>query len=127
MTGIDTPDQVVGAAEAPALSAAAPVPGHPEYDTVVWLDALTLPGTPGEYEAYADIEKFIWSNYSSYAHVRPEWAKRWATSSAGPWTDSARIADTRDSFDRWDWASGVLTKYDPHRLFTTDLLERIEL
>lgn len=46
-TGLDHPaDSGSAGAHAPLLSALRPVEGHPEWDTAVWLDVLTLPGTP---------------------------------------------------------------------------------
>lgn len=127
VTGIDDPAEVGPDAVAPSLSAAAPVPGHPEYDTVVWLDALTLPGTPHEFEAYAAVEHFITTNFADYAHVRPEWAKRWATTPEGSWRDQRAIARLPETFDQWDAAKRTFDALDPHRVIHSPLLTRIGL
>lgn len=127
VTGVDTPAEVdVPGAEAPALSAARPVDGRPELDTVVWLDALTLPGTPDEYDFFAEMEEFIRSHYADYCVTRPEWAKRWATTTYGSWTDKHVMGEVIPAvFPEWEWARSTFDRYDPHRLFTNDLLDRI--
>lgn len=127
VTGLDDPAEVdVPGAEAPSLSAARPVDGRPELDTAVWLDALNLPGTPHEYELFSEMERWIIDHFSSYAVVRPEWAKRWATTPAGPWTDD-QIFDEfiPQAFSEWDWAIETLERYDPHQVFTSPLLRRL--
>lgn len=127
VTGVDDPAEVVvRGAEAPALSAAQPVDGRPELDTVVWLDALTLPGTPHEFEFFAEMEAFVRRNYAGYGVARPEWAKRWATTAAGPWTDATVM--TRDipaAFPGWEWVRATFDRYDPARLFSNPLLDRL--
>jgi len=127
VTGTDTPSEVdVAGAEAPALSAAAPVDGHPDWDTVVWLDALTLPGTPHEYAFYAEMEAFVRRTFSGWALARPEWAKRWATSADGSWTDEAVMQkDVPAVFPLWEWTRSTFDRYDPYRLFTNPLLDAL--
>ncbi len=130
VTGIDDPAHTgISGAAAPALSAAAPVDGHPEWDTAIWLDTLTLPGTAGHPEFYRDLEVEFFDRFpAGRGRVRPEWAKRWAHTPAGAWTD-AHTLDTviPRAFDQWDNAVRTLARLDPHRLFTTDLLDRLRL
>ncbi len=126
VTGLDRPDEVdLAGAVAPALSAARPVEGHPEWDTVVWLDALTIPGQSEEYAFFAELEHFLRTNYTSYAAVRPEWAKRWATTEVGPWTDKAAMREIAQSFPDWGATMATLDRLDPHRVFTNPLLETL--
>ena len=92
VTGVDKPSDV-GATRSPQMSALRPRPDHPEWDCAVWLDILTLPGTPYADEFYAEMEQWIYSNYSSYADVRPEWSKGWGYTASGAWT-SGPVVDT---------------------------------
>jgi hypothetical protein len=47
VTGLDQPGDVgVAGAQPVQLSATRPRPDHPEWDCAVWLDILTVPGTP---------------------------------------------------------------------------------
>ena len=76
VTGLDKPGDV-GAPGRRRCPRCGRGPDHPEWDCAVWLDILTLPGTPYADEFYAEIEQWIYSNYASYADVRPEWSKGW--------------------------------------------------
>ncbi|GAA4964748.1 cholesterol oxidase substrate-binding domain-containing protein [Yinghuangia aomiensis] len=133
VTGVDRPDEVaVAGAVVPQLSAARPRPDHPEWDTVVWLDVATLPGTPAANDFYPQIDAWIWSNYTgNYACVRPEWSKGWAYSTSGPWTDmgavTGRISDAfrtgQAAGDNFDAARATLNRYDPARVFSNPYLD----
>ncbi|HSB96289.1 MAG TPA: cholesterol oxidase substrate-binding domain-containing protein, partial [Spongiibacteraceae bacterium] len=114
ITGLDKPSDVVGISGAPAplLSALRPRPDHPEWDTAVWFDILTIPGTLYANDFYAEMEAWIYSNYSSYCLVRVEWSKGWGYTSSGAWTNSTALNTTiPNSFrtgytasDNWDAA-----------------------
>lgn len=127
VTGIDTPDESIApGALAPTLSAASPIAGKPEWDTVIWLDALCLPGTPHEFEFFTEVERFIRRNYAGYARVRPEWSKRWATTGEGAWTDQRVFREVLPaSFDHWDSALSTLAELDPGRVYRNALIDRI--
>ncbi len=134
VTGLDKPGDV-GATRSPQMSALRPRPDHPEWDCAVWLDILTLPGTPYSDEFYADMEQWIYSNYSSYADVRPEWSKGWGYTSSGAWT-SGPVVDTTvpNTFragqplnDNWDSARAALDILDPTRVFTSAFVDRLLL
>ncbi len=88
VTALDQPAEVaVPGAVIPQLAATRPRPDHPEWDTCVWLDIGTLPGTPASARFYTDIETWICANYiGELATVRPEWSKAWAHTpdGAGP-------------------------------------------
>ncbi|GAA0251829.1 cholesterol oxidase substrate-binding domain-containing protein [Cryptosporangium japonicum] len=132
VTGVDAPAEVAGGGVSPQLSAARPRPDHPEWDTVVWLDMGTIPGTPECDAFYADMEAWIVANYSgSYATVRPEWSKAWAVTPSGAWTDNATLTGRipqslragQPSGDNWDTARATLNAADPHRIFSNTFLD----
>ncbi|GAA4705904.1 cholesterol oxidase substrate-binding domain-containing protein [Nocardioides conyzicola] len=134
VTGLDKPADV-GATRSPQLSALRPRPDHPEWDCAVWLDILTLPGTPYADVFYAEMEQWIYSNYASYADVRPEWSKGWAYTSAGAWT-SNDVVDTRvpttfrtgyPTNDNWDSGRAMLDILDPARVFSSAFVDKLLL
>ncbi|MFC6041534.1 cholesterol oxidase substrate-binding domain-containing protein [Nocardioides hankookensis] len=134
VTGVDKPGDV-GATRSPQMSALRPRPDHPEWDCAVWLDILTLPGTPYADEFYAEMEQWIYSNYASYADVRPEWSKGWGYTSSGAWT-SGTVVDTtvpntfRTGYplnDNWDSARAMLDILDPARVFSSAFVDRLLL
>ena len=133
VTGVDAPaESGVTGAVSPQLSAARPRPDHPEWDTVVWLDMGTIPGTPDANAFYAELEAWIVGNYTgSYATVRPEWSKAWAVTSGGAWADTAALTGRipaslragQPSGDNWDTARATLNAADPHRVFSNTFLD----
>jgi FAD/FMN-containing dehydrogenase len=135
ITGLDQPtDVVMPGAVQPALSAVRPRPDHPEWDTCVWLDIGTLPGTPAASQFYTDMETWIWANYTgAYATVRPEWSKAWAHTSTGAWTDRNVLANTIPNAFRagqptatgWDATVATLNRYDPARVFSNPFLDTL--
>lgn len=134
VTGLDKPGDV-GATRSPQLSALRPRSDHPEWDCAVWLDILTLPGTPYADDFYAEMEQWIYSNYASYADVRPEWSKGWGYTSAGAWT-SNDVVDTKvpNTFrtgypvnDNWDSGRAMLDILDPARVFSSAFVDKLLL
>ncbi|KWZ44058.1 FAD-linked oxidase [Burkholderia savannae] len=134
VTGVDSPDEVAPGATAPSLSALRPRPDHPDWDVAIWFDILTLPGTPDANRFYRDIEQWMLSNYSGgYATVRPEWSKGWGYTSSAAWSDDTMIGATipdlfrqgLPSDDNWDAALRTLDRYDPRRVFSSPLLDRL--
>ena len=129
--GLDRASDVkVASSGSPQLSAVRPRPDHPEWDTAVWLDVLTVPGTPDAFQFYRDMEQWMISNYTgSYAAVRPEWSKGWAytsTSAVGrpddPRHDDPELRPTRASPRGRNWATwATLDAYRP----APDLHERL--
>jgi FAD/FMN-containing dehydrogenase len=137
VTGLDDPSDVaVDNAAQPWLSAIRPNKDHPEWDTAIWLDILTVPGTRYSNAFFSDIEAWIFSHYTgNYAQARVEWSKGWAYRATGAWANrevlettvpnSLRIGQSRA--DNWDAAAVVLSKYDPGRIYTSPLLEQVGL
>jgi FAD/FMN-containing dehydrogenase len=118
----------------PQLSALRPRPDRPEWDTAVWLDALTIPGTPDAFQFYRDMEQWMFANYTgSYAAVRPEWSKGWAYTSSSAWADGTVLGTTipnayragQPAGDNWDTARATLNAFDPHRIFSNGFVDRL--
>jgi FAD/FMN-containing dehydrogenase len=135
VTGLDRPGDVgLPGAVTPALSAVRPRPDHPEWDVAVWLDVLTVPGTPGAAAFYRELEQWVLGNYTgSYATVRPEWSKGWGYTSTAAWADPAVLGTAipaaysagQPASSTWDTARAGLTALDPHRVFGNAFLDTL--
>ncbi|ADP80486.1 cholesterol oxidase substrate-binding domain-containing protein [Pseudofrankia inefficax] len=135
VTGLDAGGDVqVPSAGSPQLSALRPRPDHPEWDVAVWLDILTVPGTPYANQFYREVEAWVFSNYSgSYAAARPEWSKGWGYTNSAAWADPTMIGTTipnalragQPAGDTWDTALATLDTYDPSRIFSSPLLDTL--
>jgi FAD/FMN-containing dehydrogenase len=135
VTGLDQQGDVgVATAGPPSLSALRPRPDRPEWDTAVWLDILTVPGTPYANQFYREVEQWVYTNYSgSYAMARPEWSKGWGYSNSAAWADPTQLSTTvpnsyrtgLPATDNWDTAKATLNSYDPHRVFTNPFLDTL--
>ncbi|MFG2942213.1 cholesterol oxidase substrate-binding domain-containing protein [Streptomyces sp. NPDC048282] len=123
VTGLDEPGDVgVAGAQVPSLSAVRPRDGA---DTAVWLDVLTLPGTPYAEAFLRELERFLFERFEG---TRVEWSKGWAYTESGVWSDE-EVLGVRipDSFGGavWDAAVGVLDRLDPHRVFGNGFLDGV--
>lgn len=124
---------VVANSETPSFSAINPVNGHSDYDTVVWLDILSIPNTPDLNEAMKTLEQFVLTEFDgTYASVRPEWSKGWAYTDKGAWQDPdfyrkfvPSTFPSTSATDGWDWAVQTLDKYDPGRIFTNSFIDSL--
>lgn len=127
-TGVDDPSYVgVAGAEPPAISATSPHPARPDWDTVVFVNALGLVGSEGEFTFKRDLEEWCVQNYSGdYALARVEWSKGWAYTDQGGWR-SKHILDQviPNGFPQWNWTVAQFNALDPKRVFTNPLLERL--
>ncbi|MEU1271165.1 cholesterol oxidase substrate-binding domain-containing protein [Streptomyces sp. NPDC005799] len=130
ITGLDDPaDAELVGARAPLLSALRQSAAHPEWDTAVWLDVLTLPGTPYAEAFLRELERFLLRTYDGeHALTRVEWSKGWAYTDEAVWSD-AEVLDTAvpASFGEsvWGQAAGILDRLDPHRVFGNPFLDRL--
>jgi hypothetical protein len=102
---------------------------HPEWDTAVWLDVLTLPGTP-EAEAFLrEIERFLLRTYDGeFALTRVEWSKGWAYTDDGVWSDDevlGSVVPAAVGQAEWAAADAVLDRLDPHRVYGNAFLDRL--
>ncbi|WP_411149892.1 cholesterol oxidase substrate-binding domain-containing protein [Streptomyces sp. A30] len=130
VTGLDEPgDVAVDQARTPLLSALRPSEAHPEWDTAVWLDVLTLPGTPYAEMFLREIERFLLDTYDGgHALTRVEWSKGWAYTDEAVWSDEEVLGTVVPaSFGEsvWGQAAGTLDRLDPHRVFGNGFLDRL--
>jgi len=135
ITGLDQPSDVsVAGAGSPQLSALRPRPDQPSWNVAVWFDILTVPNTPGSAAFYQAIEQWIYSNYTgSYAAPRPEWSKGWAFTSTAGWSDPTMLGTTipngltvgQPAGNNFATAVATLDQYDPHRLFSSPLINAL--
>jgi FAD/FMN-containing dehydrogenase len=134
-SGLDRASDVkVPSSGSPQLSALRPRPDRPEWDTAVWIDVLTIFGTPDSIAFYREMEQWMLGNYTgSYATVRPEWSKGWAYSSTAGWSDPTLLGTTypnglrtgQPASDNWDTARATLNTYDPHRIFSNGFVDTL--
>ncbi|MFF7475252.1 cholesterol oxidase substrate-binding domain-containing protein [Streptomyces sp. NPDC008092] len=123
VTGLDeASDAGVAGAQVPLLSAVRPREGA---DTAVWLDVLTLPGTPHAEAFLRELEEFLFGRFEG---TRVEWSKGWGYTESGVWSDEA-VLGTRvpGSFgsEVWDAAVETLDRLDPHRVFSNGFLDGV--
>jgi FAD/FMN-containing dehydrogenase len=134
-SGLDRASDVkVPSSGTPQLSAIRPRPDRPEWDTAVWIDVLTIAGTPDSIAFYREMEQWMLGNYTgSYATVRPEWSKGWAYSATAGWSDPTLLGTTypnalragQPTGDNWDTARATLNAYDPHRIFSNPFIDTL--
>ena len=136
VTGLEQASEVdLAGAREPALSALVPRPDHPEWDVAVWLDLLTVPGTPDAGPFYSEFESWLYQRYgeNSDASMRVEWSKGWGYTSDGPWTNAGVIEQlvpnslsTGRPGDA-DWGTSVqrLSALDPHQVFMNPFLAEL--
>ncbi|PWI20305.1 FAD-linked oxidase [Streptomyces sp. Act143] len=130
VTGLDDPaDAELDGARAPLLSALRPDAGHPEWDTAVWLDILTLPGTPYAEMFLREIERFLLDRHDGTDSLsRVEWSKGWAYTEDAVWDDDEVLnAVVPGSLGEgaWGQAAGILHRLDPHEVFGNAFLDRL--
>ncbi|MFI6542392.1 cholesterol oxidase substrate-binding domain-containing protein [Streptomyces prunicolor] len=130
VTGLDHPaDTELAGARAPLLSALRPSTEHPEWDTAIWLDVLTLPGTPYAEEFLRELEQFLYRSYDGTdALTRVEWSKGWAYTEEAAWSDEEVLGTAiPGSFGEsvWGQAAGTFDRLDPHGVFGNAFLDRL--
>ncbi|MEU8545047.1 cholesterol oxidase substrate-binding domain-containing protein [Streptomyces sp. NPDC048717] len=128
VTGLDVPaDCGVPGAQAPLLSTLRPDAAHPAWDTAVWLDVTTLPGTPHAEEFMRELEQFLFQRYDgTTAQTRVEWSKGWAYTAAAAWSDQTVIGTQLPAAygpAQWAQASAALDQFDPHRVYSNAFLD----
>ncbi|MGW1879483.1 cholesterol oxidase substrate-binding domain-containing protein [Streptomyces sp. NPDC001975] len=123
VTGLDEPGDVeLDGAQVPSLSALRPRDGA---DTAVWLDVLTLPGTPHAEAFLRELEGFLFERYEG---TRVEWSKGWAYTESDVWSDEEVLGRRiPGSFGGavWDAAVETLDRLDPHRVFSNGFLDGV--
>jgi len=128
ITGLDDPaDCGLSGAQPALLSAIAPVPGRPDWDTAVWLTAATLPGTPGHQVFKRELEQWAFEHFSGdYARLRPEWSKGWAYTADAAWADADVLGrQIPQAFGpSWNLAMQQLDAFDPKRIYRHEFSTR---
>lgn len=129
VTGVDDPRAAgVSGAHAASLSAGAPDPDHPERDTVVWLDLLTVARTARTADFYRDVEAWLRTEFTAMGTLRPEWAKRFAHTTDAAWADADELRGRIPSvFPGFAHAQQVFARIDPHRIFASELTDAVQL
>lgn len=127
ITGVDNPKDlgIEGAATA-VLSSAQPVPGRPDFDTAIWFDVLNLPGTPHTAEFYSQLDSWFAQLSPQHGVARPEWAKRFAHTSTGPWTNQEHLSRwIPGQFPGWAQSVKTLDELDPQGIFRAPFHDRL--
>ena len=133
VTGLERPDEVERSGAKPVgLSALSPRDDHPDWDVAVWLDLLTVPGTPDAGPFYRELETWLFAQFGETPNssMRVEWSKGWGYTDAGPWTNEAIIKDkVPESFrnghptnENWDSMISQMKHFDPHDVVVNDFL-----
>ncbi len=136
VTGLEQPGEVEGSsARRPGLSAIAPREDHADWDVAVWLDLLTVPGTPDAGPFYSELETWLYAQFGETptASMRVEWSKGWGYTAAGPWTNQQVMADrVPESFragmpgsEGWDAMMSDMKAFDPNEVVVNDFLRAL--
>jgi hypothetical protein len=95
----------------------------------VWLNVLTLPGTPYAEAFLREMERFVLRTFDGgYAMARVEWSKGYAYTDDAAWSDGEVLGSVvPGSFgeEGWGQAAGALERLDPHRVFGNAFLDRL--
>ncbi|HET9171905.1 MAG TPA: cholesterol oxidase substrate-binding domain-containing protein [Actinospica sp.] len=132
VTGLDeAADCMVPGAQEAILSAVRPRADR-DYDTAVWLDVLTLPGTPSSVEFYEGFEQFLLREFNNVtATLHPEWSKGWAYGGKGAWSDTtflhevipAAVQAGHAADDGWGAVLAAYEALDPHGVYGNPFLD----
>ncbi|WP_246757942.1 cholesterol oxidase substrate-binding domain-containing protein [Erwinia phyllosphaerae] len=131
VTGLDNAEETgIANAATASLSANRPDSLHPEWDVAIWLDVLTMPGTPDANKFMKELEAWLFEHYTGDYAVRVEWSKGWGYSETSAWGNDDFIktnipASLPDDEYGWRYALKTLSKYDPHHLFSSPLIKKI--
>jgi len=131
ITGVDDPKDVdIEGAQAPSFSNSRPVPEHPDYDLVVWLEFSSYKETPRIQEFMRRLQDLYYEEiHEEIGILRVEWSKAWANTDVSPWTNGTilntfpRVFSSSGEFNEWNEAVGILDGNDPHRIFSNDFLD----
>lgn len=130
----DQSEVLVESAGPPNLSAVRPRPDRPEWDTAIWMNVVSVPGTAGQSAFFQEMEQWMADHYSGdYATFRSEWSKGWAFDAAGGYRDPRFLGEVVPAMYRtglsadegWDAARASFDRHDPHRVFTNGFLDRL--
>ena len=133
VTGLEHLDEVERPGARPVgLSALSPRDDHSDWDVAVWLDLLTVPGTPDAGSFYHEMESWLFAQFgeTSNSAMRVEWSKGWGYTDAGPWLNEQIIrAQIPESFrnglpadENWDSMISQMKRFDPHDVVVNEFL-----
>lgn len=133
LCGVDDSGEVlVDSAGVPDLSAVRPRADRQDWDTAIWMNVVSIPGTAGLPAFLREMERWMVANYSGdYATFRPEWSKGWAFTDQAAYQDDEFLTSTVPATFRaggdgnWDFALATLDEHDPHRVFSNTFLDRV--
>lgn len=135
LCSVDNDEEVlVDSAGSPNLSPVRPRPDRPEWDTAIWMNVVSIPGTAGLPAFFAEMEQWMAANFSGdYATFRSEWSKGWAFDDEGGYRNAQFLGDTVPAMYRngipadqgWDAALATFDRLDPHRIFGNGFLDRL--
>ncbi|BBH52342.1 cholesterol oxidase substrate-binding domain-containing protein [Fluviispira sanaruensis] len=134
VTGLDNARNLTDTS--PILSSIHKVDSHPDWNVGIWINVLTLPGTPFANHFYTELEEWIYTNYCEpYATVRVEWSKGWAYNQSSAWVNknmirniiSTSFKNKDDDNSDWDRAASILNENDPHRVFSSPLIDSLNI
>jgi FAD/FMN-containing dehydrogenase len=126
VTGLDRPqDFGYDAAQVPLLSTAAPCAARPDWDSVVWLSTLSLPGTPSMFPFFRELERGLRARFNGGdGLLRPEWSKGWAYTNTAAWQDAETLTSVFPTvYDGWNEALARLHAFDPKGIYSNAFLQ----
>lgn len=99
VTGLDDSADCGVKGAQPALLSATRRPADSSLDTAIWLDVLTLPGTPDSQRFYAELDTWISATFTD-----PH--------------ETVRRESPQPGDDGWNAAISTLRRLDPHAIYT---------
>ncbi|MCW2254949.1 hypothetical protein M2263_001040 [Providencia alcalifaciens] len=115
----------------PALSVLKPIPDRLDIDCAIWFNILTMSGTRGAEEFYAEFEQWLYDNLNNDTSIiRVEWSKGWGYTSSNAWVNDDVIKNKiPNSYtikgNEWNDSILQLKKLDPHGVFSTYFVEKL--
>ncbi|TDC42321.1 hypothetical protein E1281_36330 [Actinomadura sp. KC345] len=87
--------RVTGLDPSPSLAACAPDPDNPNFDTALWINVATLPGSLAHATFFTELERRMFCVFRPpLALIRVEWSKGWAYGPRGAWSSRAMLTET---------------------------------
>lgn len=130
VSGLDDPSMIGdGNGRSPAISACHYDASAKEqqFDCVLWLDVLSMPGTKGANEFYERMEQQMLKEpmyQLPYGIIRPEWSKGWGyTAEEGPWANASFRDFSRKGLPEWNNAVKTYDKLDGGGLYQNAFLK----
>lgn len=127
-SALDRPYSVVPDGDSPSISPLHAIPGRTDLDTALWIAVLSFNGAPHQQKAFQRIERFLYDSIEGEdAVVRAEWSKGYGYTEYGAWTSPEIVGGFVQSKypDGWNFAISTFDKYDPHRIFSNDYLDKL--